>query len=202
MLQTIADDIWGQRCLAYHVQPHLSAETQASLAQVQETIAGCWPVPLFMAPPEALHVTLYPFVQVKHRFDKEAYWSSIFEPCRALVEGICRGHPPLELRFSRLKVTDTAIIAIADDESGLIDEMRGAIVEVIPPPPGQRPIFYDLIHTTLARYRTPDMIPDEIVAAVEAIPVSVTAPVERLKIIRETVFPCQGLDEIHSFPLA
>jgi len=202
MLQTIADDIWGQQCLAYHVQPELSPKTQASLAEVQEAIAERWPVPLFIAPPKALHVTLYALVQVKHHFDKEAYWGSIAEPCRALIDDLTKAHSPLHLRFSSLKVTDTAIIATATDETGLIEKVRKAIVENIPPPPGHAPILYDLIHTTLARYRTADVIPDETVEAVEAIPVSVPALVERLKIIRETVFPCQRFDEIHSFRLA
>ena len=201
MLQTIADDIWGQPCLAYHVQPHLSSETQAALAEVQRAIVERWPVPLFLAAPEALHVTLYALVQVKAEFDKDGYWNSIAEPCRALLEKLCTDHAPLGLRFSQLKVTDTAIIAVATDEAGLIDTIRKAIVETIPPPPGLKPIHYNLIHTTLARYQTADAVPDAIIEAIEAIPVSVTAPVERLKIIRETLFPCQELDEIFSLPL-
>ena len=200
MLHTIADDIWGQPCLAYHVQPDLSPQTRGSLAELQQAIAGRWPVPLFLAPPEALHVTLYALVQVKGRFDKERYWSGIAGPCRSLVAELCRGHPPLELNFSRLKVTDTAIIATATDGSGLIEKVRQAIAEEIPPPPGHEPLRYDLIHTTLARYRTSDAVPEALVEAVEAIPVSVTAPVERLKIVRETLFPCQELDEIDSVP--
>lgn len=202
MLQTIADDIWGRPCLAYHVQPELSPKTQSCLAQLQTAIAERWPVPLFLAPPEALHVTLYALVQVKDRYDKEGYWGAIAERCRALIEELCHGHRPLELRFSQLKVTDTAIIAIATDETGLIDRIRHAIAEEIPPPPSLGPIRYNLIHTTLARYRTADAVPDAAVRAVEAIPVSVEAPVERLKIIRETIFPCRATHEIHSFLFA
>ncbi len=201
MLQTIADDIWGQPCLAYHVQPHLSPETQASLADLRRDIAELWPTPLFLALPEALHVTLYALVQVKAHFDKERYWSGIAEPCRALLDGLCRGHGPLELHFTRLKATDTAIIAVATDETGLIAKLREAIAEELPPPPGLEPIRYDLIHTTLARYRTSDRVSDAAVEALEAIPVSIRAPVTRLKIIRETLFPCQVLDEVQSFPL-
>jgi 2'-5' RNA ligase len=201
MLQTIADDIWGQPCLAYHVQPDLSPYTQASLGELQKDIAEGWSVPLFLAPPGALHVTLYALVQVKARFDKESYWNGIEEPCRALLDELCRGYRPLELRFSRLKVTDTAIIAVATDETGLIEKIRKAIAVVIPPPPGLKPPRYNLIHTTLARYRTSDAVQNAVVEAVESIPVSVTAPVKRLKIIRETLFPCQELDELHSVPL-
>lgn len=201
MLQTIADTIWGQPCLAYHVQPELSPETRAALGELQNAIAGRWPVPLYFAPPQALHVTLYALVGVKDRFDKERYWSGIAEPCRALMESLCAGHRPLNLQFSKLKVTDAAVIAVAADETGLIARLREAIAEVIPPPPGLQPMRYNLIHSTLARYRTSDAVPDEVVRAVEAIPVSVAAPVDRLKIIRETLFPCQDMDEIFSFPL-
>ncbi|MCB8821608.1 hypothetical protein [Microvirga rosea] len=201
MLQTIADDIWGQECLAYHVQPDLSLETRASLKALQTALAERWPVPLHLAPSGALHVTLYALVQVKARFDKEGYWSAIAEPCRALLESLCEGQGPLTLRFSKLKVTDTAIIAVATDETGLIATIRENIADLIPPPPGLKPMRYDLIHSTLARYRTSDVIPDSVMRDVEAIPVSIGAPVERLKIIRETLFPCQIVNEIFSFPL-
>ncbi|MXQ10395.1 2'-5' RNA ligase family protein [Microvirga makkahensis] len=201
MFQTIADDTWGRPCLAYHVQPHLASETRSALVGLQEAVASRWTVPLFLTPPEALHVTLYALVQVKGIFDKEGYWSSIAEPCRSLLEESCRGHGPLELRFTRLKVTDTAIIAVATDETGLIDRVRNAIAAEIPPPPGHEPIRYDLIHSTLARYRTSDAVPEAAVAAVEAIPASVAAPVERLKIIRETLFPCRETDELFSVSL-
>lgn len=201
MLQTIADDIWGRPCLAYHVQPDLLPETQARLAELQAEAAARWPGPLFLAPPEALHVTLYALVQVKDRFDKEGYWAGIAERCRALIAELCRGHGPLELQFSSLKVTDTAIIAVATDETGLIGRIREAIARVIPPPPGLAPVRYTLIHTTLARYQTSQPVPDEIVRAVESLPVAVTAPIRRLKIVRETLFPCRETDEISSFPL-
>jgi len=201
MLQTIADTIWGQPCLAYHVQPELSLETRAALGKLQAAIAERWPVPLHLAPPEALHVTLYALINVKDHFDKEGYWRSIAEPSRALMENLCAGHGPLNLRFSRLKVTDTAVVAVATDETGLIERLRKTIAEIIPPPPGLKPMRYNLIHSTLARYRTADTIPDDVVQAVEAVPVSIAAPVPRLKIIRETIFPCQVLDEIFSFPL-
>lgn len=201
MLQTVADTIWGQSCLAYHVQPELSLETRVSLGEVQKAIAECWPVPLYFAPADALHVTLYALVNVKDRFDKEGYWSGIAEPCRALLDDLCTGHGPLELRFIKLKVTDTAIIATATDETGLIMRIRERIAGLIPPPPGLKSMRYNLIHSTLARYRTSDTVSEDVVRAVESIPVSVTAPVDSLKIIRETLFPCLAMSDLFSFPL-
>ncbi|MGO4526190.1 hypothetical protein AB4097_15145 [Microvirga sp. 2MCAF35] len=201
MLQTIADDIWGLPCLAYHVQPSLEPETRDAFAEVQRAFAELWTEPLHVGPKPALHVTIYPLVMVKGDFDKDPYWRSIAGRARDLLEELCTGHRTLELRFSRLKVTDTAIIATATDETGLIDAIRERIVNEIPPPPGQRPIIYDLIHSTLARYRMSAAIPDEVVGRIESLPVSITAPVRQIRLVRETLFPCLATDEIAAIPL-
>jgi 2'-5' RNA ligase len=201
MLQTIADDIWGQPCLAYHVQPHLDPETQDAFERFQQDIAARWPDPLHLCPKDGLHVTIYALIPVKVDFDKEAYWRHIAEPCRALLDDLCSGHEAIELHFNRLKVTDVAIIATATETTGIIGRIRDRIADVIPPPPGREPLRYDLIHTTLARYRTASSVPASAVESIEDLPVSIRAPVTRIKMIRETLFPCLERDELASFPL-
>ncbi len=201
MLQTIADDIWGQPCLAYHIQPSLEPRTRDAFEEVQRAFVELWPEPLHVGPRHGLHVTIYALVQVKGIFDKEAYWQGIAGQSRRLLEELCDGHQSLELRFSRLKVTDTAIIATATEETGLIKAIRERIVRELPPPPGQKPIIYDLLHSTLARYRTGASIPDHVVERIESLPVSVTAPVRQIRLVRETLFPCLATDEIAAIPL-
>jgi hypothetical protein len=201
MLQTIADDIWGLPCLAHHVQPSLEAETREAFEEVQRSIAEHWPEPLHIGPKHGLHVTIYPLVPVKGSFDKGAYWQDIARQSQSLLENLCAGHRTLELRFSRLKVTDTAIIATATEATDLIEAIRNRIVSDIPPPPGHKPIIYDLIHTTLARYRTRGSVPDDVVRRIESLPVSITAPVTHIRLVRETLFPCLVTDELASIPL-
>ena len=201
MLQTIADEIWGRPCLAYHVQPSLEPEARDAFEAVQRAFAALWPEPLHVGPKHGLHVTIYPLLTVWGDYDKDAYWQSIAGRTQGILEDLCTGHRPLELRFSGLKVTNTAIIATATEESGLIAAIRERIVRDIPPPPGQKPIIYDLIHSTLARYRTKASIPDDVVARIESLPVSITAPVRRIRLVRETLFPCLATDELASFPL-
>ncbi|MCG7391899.1 hypothetical protein MHY87_03140 [Microvirga sp. ACRRW] len=201
MLQTIADAIWAQPCLAYHVQPSLEPETRSAFAKVQEAFDKLWPEPLHLGPGHGLHVTIYPLATVKEGYDKEVYWQSIEPQCRGILNDLCVGHRALELRFSRLKVTDTAIIATATEETGLIEAIRERIVREVPSPPGQKPIIYDLIHSTLARYRTDAAIPKDVVERVEALPVAITAPVKQIRLVRETLFPCLETDEMAAFPL-
>jgi hypothetical protein len=201
MLQTIADDLWGKPCLAHHVQPSLEPETREAFEEVQRSIAERWPEPLHIGPKHGLHVTIYPLVPVKGSFDKHAYWQDIARQSQSLLEDLCASRQSLELRFSRLKVTDTAIIATATEETGLIEAIRNRIVSDIPPPPGHKPIIYDLIHTTLARYRTRALIPDGVVRRIESLPVSITAPVTHVRLVREMLFPCLVTDELASIPL-
>jgi len=201
MLQTIADTIWGKPCLAYHVQPSLEPETLDAFAAVQQRFAALWPEPLHIGPEQGLHVTIYPLMTVWGDYDKEAHWRSIAPRIRGLLEDLCSGHEPLELRFSRLKVTNTAIVATATEKSGLIEAIRGRILRDIPPPPGQKPIVYDLIHSTLARYPTKAVIPDDVVERVENLPLTVAAPVSRIRLVRETVFPGLVHEELAVFPL-
>jgi len=201
MLQTIADDIWAKPCLAYHVQPSLEPETREAFEDVQKAIAAHWPEPLHIGPKHGLHVTIYPLVPVKGAFDKDAYWQSIAGRSQDMLEELCAGRRRLELRFSRLKVTDTAIIVTATDETGLIDAIRARIVSDIPPPPGHKPIIYDLIHSTLARYRTRAPIGKDAIERIESLPVSIAAPVRQIRLVRETLFPCLMTDEIASIPL-
>ena len=124
MLQTIADEIWGRPCLAYHVQPSLEPEARDAFEAVQQAFAALWPEPLHVGPKHGLHVTIYPLLTVWGDYDKDAYWQSIAGRIQTHPRGPLRRPSALELRFSGLKVTDTAIIATATEESGLIAAIR------------------------------------------------------------------------------
>ncbi len=200
-LVPVPDQWWGRPCLAYHAQPDLDAATGQALWQVQQQVAALWPQPLFQAPAEALHVTLYPFAMVPDSYDKDAYWRSVAPRAKAILAELCPGAPRLSLQFFRLKVSPNAIIAVARDESGLIEAIRRRIVDTIPPPPGRGPIHYDLIHSTLARHRTAEPVPEAVVERVERLPIAVTAAVPAINLVRETRFACLERDLLHAEPL-
>ncbi|HEX2556523.1 MAG TPA: 2'-5' RNA ligase family protein [Microvirga sp.] len=200
-LAPVPDAWWGRPCTAYHVQPELDPAALEALGAVQRRAAALWPHPLHTAPPQALHVTVYPFAMVADAYDKDAYWRQVEPLARGLLADLCRDAPPLRLEFFRLMVTNVAIIAVARDETGLIEAIRRRIVETVPPPPVRGPIHYNLIHSTLARYRSAEPVPASAVAAIEALPVAVTAPVSRINVVRETRFPCLARDVLLAEPI-
>src|SRR4051794_14826367 len=196
-----ADESWGKPCLAYHVQPGFAPGAQDGLHGLQQRVASLWPEPLFAGPPESLHVTIYPLVPVPGGFDKEAHWRAVAEPARAILRELCADAPVLTLRFDRLKVTPVGIIATAADDTGLITAIRREVLDRLPPPPGRRHVHYDLVHTTLARYRSPTPVPVSAVEQIDNLNVSVDARVDRIRLFRETLFPCLVGQELEAFRL-
>ena len=199
--QPSPDLLWGKPCLAYHIQPGFAAGAQERLHALQQQILPVWPEPLFAGPAPSLHVTLYPLVPVPDGYDKEAYWRTIAGPVRGILEEQCADAPALTLRFRRLKVTPVAIIATADDETGLFTRIRREVLSRLAPPPGRSHVHYDLVHTSLVRYRSAKPVPAPVVERVESLPVSVDAAVDRIRLYRETLFPCLVGEELEAFPL-
>ncbi|MCB5173823.1 enolase-like domain-containing protein [Microvirga lenta] len=200
-LLPIVDTLYGKPCLAIHVQPQLAPDAQEKLHALQQAAIAHWPRAFHEAPPHAFHVTVYPLVPTTDGFDKEAYWSTIAEPARRLVEELGSGAGPLVLDFFELKVMPVGVIAVAREESGLIGRIRDRILATLPPPPGHEHRHYDLVHTTLARFSDPSPVPAAVVQRIEAVPVALPVRIERLKIFRETLFPCLVGEELASVSL-
>jgi hypothetical protein len=199
--QPSPDLLWGKPCLAYHIQPGFAAGAQERLNALQQQVLPFWPEPLFAGPAPSLHVTLYPLVPVPGGYDKEAYWRTIAGPVRDILEELCADAPAPMLRFRRLKVTPVAIIATAADETGLFTRIRREVLSRLAPPPGRSHIHYDLVHTSLVRYRSGTPVPAAAVERIESLPVSVDAAVDRIRLFRETLFPCLAGEELEAFPL-
>ena len=201
-LEPLVDDLWGRPSLAYHVQPHFAEGDQEALAAIQHLALSDWPQPLHVPPPDALHVTAYALVPVRGAFDREAYWDEIRDRATDLVRAETATTAPFALRFRGIRVRRDSVIAVAEDPSGLIARLRDAIVERLPPPPGLSPLRYDLVHCTLARFASSTPVPSAFTKEVESRPVDVLVPVERMRIVRETIYPCLFRDEVVSAPLA
>src|SRR5690349_15367716 len=111
------DELLGQSCLSYQVQFGLPAEVRRALAEFsrqlqQAALSGLW-----VAPAESLHVTCCSLVSPRDlSYDKERYWRGVRSQAEAAVKRVELEVPAFQLRFRTIRVTDRAIIVLADDE--------------------------------------------------------------------------------------
>lgn len=194
-----ADPMWGQACLSYTVLIPLGTAAATDFARLQDSLARLWPDPLRLCPIEALHVTVHALAGVRAAFDKEAYWQTNREAILTALTRIGAATPPLRLCFERLRVTPSAIIAIAPRTDAVL-AIRHALWEAIPPAPVASPRL-DLVHVTLARYGATGPVPATTVAAADALEVGVAQDVGRLTLARERVYPLLEFETVATVAL-
>jgi hypothetical protein len=201
-LLLIGDDMWGAPCLAYNLQAHFSDDALRMISVAQTGLEQMFPYPLNLCPLTSLHVSVYGLVPVVWADPgKEEYWQEISTKVIADLGRLCEGSHAFQLQFSRLRVTPRAVIAIAADPSGTIEKIREHFHQTARHPalPMQS---YDIVHTTLARFRFNAFLPNEGLAQIESRQISIPAAITHLKIVRERIYPSIEFDNITSMRLA
>jgi hypothetical protein len=181
------DQSWGHRCLSYQVQFPLSEAARLALAKVSEQLDREAPSAFWRSPPETLHVTCHSLVSPRDTYDKEKYWGQISPQavaCMGLLASQIRG---FSLRFCRVKVTDQAIVAIAEDQPSVC-EARAIFAGLIPPPPVE-PAKINIIHATLCRYRDPARIPPDLLRRSARIRLDICSTIGAAVLVRELRYP-------------
>ncbi|MFN4276127.1 MAG: 2'-5' RNA ligase family protein [Ferrovibrio sp.] len=198
------DSFWQQPARSYGVAALASAGTQAALQPVLTQVATiAAPCGLCLVPPAHQHLSLYAAAPVRQDFDKDAYWAANAATVLAALRDWAAAQKPVTLRFTSLRATPTAVIAMADDraEAGAaVWSLRRRLAEVLPPPPGGAP-RYDLIHLTLARYAAPSALPADFAARIAALPVDLEFPLRDVIVLRETRYPALEFDILATLPL-
>jgi hypothetical protein len=201
-LPTAGKDLrWGQLCLAYNVEARFSDARLRSVAALQATLRESFAEDLKLGPPSTLHVSIYAIVPV--RWDdavKESHWQTIGAAAIAAVKEVCADQAKLKLQFSSWRVTNHAIIALAHEPSGLIDRLRERLSVLAKHPTMPAPT-YEFIHSTLARFKSPGARGADTVEAFVRAPLELEVEVERVRIVRERVYPSLDLDEMYSAEL-
>jgi hypothetical protein len=198
--QPTVDPLWAKPCLAYNLQIPFDRETSQKLRKVQASIAKQRVDALYQCPPETLHVTVYALVPVRERFDKERYWNTVAEKTITTLTRCSHRMRPFTLRFSRIAVSRSAIIAVAA-QNKTIARIRQSLRETIPPPP-KSPPHLDSIHCTLFRFQSAAALPLSVIGDIESTPLKVSLPVSAMSLRREIVYPSLKSELIATFNLA
>lgn len=198
------DPFWQQPARSYGVAALAPAGTQAALQPVLAQIAAiAAPCGLRLVPSPHQHLSIYAAAPVRQDFDKDAYWAANAETVLAALRDWAGAQPPVTLRFTSLRATPTAVVAMAADRSEAGDavwSLRRRLAELLPPPPGGAP-RYDLIHLTLARYAAPSALPADFAARIAALPVDLEFPLRDVIVLREMRYPALEFDILATLPL-
>lgn len=188
----VRDPYWSRPLISYTVMQMLSPAARAACMEVLRqvsTIAG-GADRLLIAPAETFHLSLYAIAPVRSDFDKDAWWQIHGDQALAVFRRWCAAQPAATLQFRELRVTSTAVIAVAEPEDA-VWSLRRVLSAEVPQPPGGTP-KYDMIHMTLARYAQPENLPADFAARVTALPLALDVPLHEITLMRETAYPLLG----------
>ncbi len=192
MTTFIRDQYWSQPLVSYTVMQMLEPAAREAcvtiLRQVSD-IAGATEH-LLIAPAETFHLSLYAIAPVRSDFDKDAWWADHGKQALSVFRRWCATQTATALRFRELRVTQTAVIAVAEPHDA-VWSLRRMLQAEVPPPPGGTP-KYDMIHMTLARYARPDLFPADFAARIAALPLALDVRLFEATLMRETAYPLLG----------
>lgn len=188
----IRDPYWSRPLVSYTVMQLLDPAARAACAdllhEVAEIAGGA--ENLLIAPAESFHLSLHAIAPVRSDFDKDAWWQIHGDQALAVLRRWCAAQPATSLKFRELRVTQTAVIAVAEPQDA-VWSLRRALSAEVPQPPGGTP-KYDMIHMTLARYAQPEKLPADFAARVTALPLALDVPLREIALMRETAYPLLG----------
>ena len=193
---------WGQPDLGYILIYRPDPAASAALSAFQDAVLALEPG-LLRQPQEQLHASIAWLLQVRRDFgrDKDAIWAEQGESWLKTIAAVTEATPPMRLRYDRLVVTDSAVIAVAAEPNPMAEFRR----ELTAALGLSWPITYaslGVVHSSLLRYPRPLTDPARLLAAVTALEVSIEAGVRELLMVREFTFPTLAYDVVARLPLS
>jgi hypothetical protein len=197
-----SDPLLGGPCLSYQLQFCLPGKARAALAAISSQLATCVPSGLWLAPVETLHVTCFSLISPRDEsYDKNQFWTRISPLVAEGVREIGLQVSAFPLHFGALRITDRAIVVLADQEP-CADRAR-AIVERLIPSPDKAPLLRpDTIHVSLCRYSDAASLPKDLRELAAGHQPDIWAEIETLTLVRETTYPSLSVDTMASISLA
>lgn len=188
----VRDQYWGQPLISYTVMQMLEPAARDACLKILQELSGIagGADRLLIAPAETFHLSLYAIAPVRSDFDKDAWWRIHGEQALTVFRRWCETQAATLLRFRELRVTATAVIAVAEPDDA-VWSLRRLLRAEVPQPPGGTP-NYDMIHMTLARYAQPERLPADFAARVAALPLQLDVDLNAATLMRETAYPLLG----------
>ena len=192
---------WGAPGVGYLLLFRPDEGAGAALAELQRQVLELEPT-LLRQPEARLHTSVAWLLLVARDFglQKDALWAEHGEDWLKIIASIADVTPPMRLCYRRLVVTDSAIVAVAQEPNPV-----GAFRRELTAALGLTwPICYSsvgIVHTTLFRYRQPPSDPAGLLRRLEAMPVAIETGVSELLMVRESMYYTHEYEVLRRLPL-
>lgn len=182
------DPFWSRPCLAYNLQAELDDACRDDLFQVQEQLqlSGSWTL---RCPPASFHVSVATMLSVREDYgtSKDVIWAHLGRQwCDSLAE-LVAGLQPFRVRFTGLRVSTAAVIALAEPVPE-VDEVRERARQLLSWA-GLKPGQPSIVHCTLARYGASGQELRALASAARGVELSAKTTVRSLVVSKELVYP-------------
>jgi hypothetical protein len=182
------DPLWCRPCVSYNLQVHPSKECRETLGHVQDRLGKLAPG-LLRCPPHSLHVSVAIFLSVRKEYEptKLEIWARWGPTWISGIRDLAERLAPFEVRFDAVRVSDAAVVAVAEPVKE-IEVLRAGVSELVAMA-GLAVIQPSIVHCTLLRYATSDLDVDYLMKAAKHIELRTTTLVTRLVVSKELVYP-------------
>jgi hypothetical protein len=199
-VQSVPDGTIGGNAVGYLVNAALSPSAQDAVRDLQALLDARLPGALWLAPAHSLHITLLDWIAplVTYEEDPHLLFERLFPECDRVLAAVAAEHPPIEVRFDEVVVSERAVIVRGRDD-GSFASIRKSFAAAVELPPGTKPAPR-IVHATIARYRsTVDL--DDLARYAEGIGPGPEETVRSFRLVRENVLPMLDHDHLRDYPL-
>jgi hypothetical protein len=151
---------------------------------------------------ETLHVTCSSLISPRDdRHDKDQFWSRISPFVAESLRQVELRVPAFRLHFGALRVTERAIVVLADHER-CVARARAIVARLIPSPETRSQLQPDTIHVSLCRYSEAASLPNDLRDLAAGHRPDIWTEIDTLLLVRETTYPSLRVETMMSVLLA
>jgi len=193
----------GEEHLGFVVNTVFSPENATLITDWLRGLVRQVPEGLYTMSPEGLHITVLDWVSPLpdyHGADKRAMYEDLRKTCLPALRAITDRMRAFDVHFTSLKVTPETVLLVGQDH-GQFQSLRDRFTSAVQLPAGgkQPP---SIIHSSLARFVTPEIELSTVEAYAAERPLILTQRVSEFRLVETRREPMQDSTVLDRFQLA
>jgi len=168
----------------------LSKSSQESIKKLQDVFTKQFPEAVWTTPADTLHITLFDWLAplVNYGNDKDVLFDEIYREYGGVLSDILNKINPVNLTFSKIIISPSAVAIVADDKSTeIFNKIRQDFLAQIKllPNTKQPP---NIVHSTIVRF-VDEIDLGDVRQLANSLDFSFNETVDNFQLVRETKLP-------------